>query len=657
LRINVSPSIVTSVRTESRNINLSGRHAGATPEGDPFRLAFDADAGAMRYVRTLDVSPQIRDRWFAWRAHGRLVGVVQQHLDARIRLEGGHGVELCDRLLEALDAEFARLLRGNPAAPVWTCSRHMSPSFWAGDEGTSLMYRDARRVVEKSIERYGLWGPVNAERLHDWNNSTIRATGRCFATAEAYCVVLATRRRVAKGQTAEITGHAPIQVEYEENDLDRLIRVRDRRVLASLNPLGRMGSLAPKISYPLRVRSPTLVVAKYADPAELRADVIAGRASSVVESSYGHQILQVDVISNWANDPGYADLTAAHAPYDHLAKRDLGYTVVDLVAVHSLVTRAMFPSFDSDDPIPMELELCGYGLLDLGRVDFGAARAVADDLGLSGAEHVTPATAEAAFRSLSKSQLETDARRLERRPYWVLGDQILVDFVAVDLEYHMVDFLAAETEYESRNPFDFEKRVHALLGLHGEQPLRAGFRAKLNGQLITDIDASVVVGDVLVVVDCFASPWRESLDLGDYSSTRNRVSGLLEKLSRWDQKWRRIAAAPPRWLLGTGSSRLLPVVVTPSPEWISSDASTVWFDEETPRICTVDELVEVLRHPGKFESHLLRCARCRGPDRQGGERLREGSALHAHPGRLTFHHVGVSGRAVSRPELPNYPRR
>ncbi|MGB3411462.1 MAG: hypothetical protein WBA45_09700 [Microthrixaceae bacterium] len=112
--------------------------------------------------------------------------------------------------------------------------------------------------------------------------------------------------------------------------------------------------------------------------------------------------------------------------------------------------------------------------------------------------------------------------------------------------------------------------------------------------MITDLDASVVIDDVLIAVDCYSSAWTPAHDRGDHRATRNRSDNLIQKLRDWDDKWRRIAADPPTEIKRRGVRSVVPVVATAGAEWLASDDSDLWITAAIPRICTIAELTQVI---------------------------------------------------------------
>lgn len=136
---------------------------------------------------------------------------------------------------------------------------------------------------------------------------------------------------------------------------------------------------------------------------------------------------------------------------------------------------------------------------------------------------------------------------------------------------------------------DFEVRTHARLADLGSQPWPSGRRLRVGSAELTDADASVQIGSLLVVVDCYSSPWTKDLDVGSHRAVRNRAANLIAKLEKWQDQWRDIAASHPG-LLPEGVETILPVVVTSTAEWIPSEDRHLWLDPAIPALLTVTEL-------------------------------------------------------------------
>lgn len=554
-------------------------------------LVADWEIGMLRYEPVERTSEAVKTKWFTWREHGRLHQVLTASLADVGELVGAGGYVLIEAVLDLLDEEFERLLCDRSAVCIWTCIRHVSPRFWVTADWQ--IQTQVRRIAEKAVERHGRWDSAGDPLLATWSASDMQAAGRCLATAEAYNNLLAARRRLAKGQSGRVSEWSPFHMSFSDpsGDLGRLIDVRDRRTSADENPLSSLGSVGPKLTHPTATTRPMRVSASFADPQRLQPDAEAHALITEAITSYGVSVAQADVVADWADTPNALDLEKWFSPYDDRLRADLGYTMVDLLAVHSLITVALFPHLNRGVGIPASLEFCGYATCDVTLVDLSRATDAAQELGLSGWKAVTPASATAAFAGLSKDAAETHPRTTGRRAIWQLHGRLLIDFVSFDLEYHLVNHLAAAAYFETTNPFDFEERVHAELTPHGRQPVGPGCKIQIDGNARTDIDASVIVGTTLIAIDCFASPWRDALDEGDHAATRNRMTALVQKLRDWDMKMAGVCTSPPEWIRNAGVTEVLPVVVSATPEWVGDTDPLLWFTPELPRICTVEELV------------------------------------------------------------------
>jgi hypothetical protein len=185
---------------------------------------------------------------------------------------------------------------------------------------------------------------------------------------------------------------------------------------------------------------------------------------------------------------------------------------------------------------------------------------------------------------------------LERRVFLQIGNTLICDATQVTATGRTfrpkVPIAVGQSQAKS-----FEKQVHERLGRHGDQPFPSGRRFRGDrGIFLTDLDASCVVNNVLVVVDTYASPWSPDLDIGSYNATRNRVDRLKQKLVQWDARWNDIVENHSH-LLPASIVAILPVVVTAVTEWIDTKDPTLWLTDEIPRICTVGELEIALSRP------------------------------------------------------------
>ena len=143
--------------------------------------------------------------------------------------------------------------------------------------------------------------------------------------------------------------------------------------------------------------------------------------------------------------------------------------------------------------------------------------------------------------------------------------------------------------------------VAAVWPAHTATPRRA--RCDTMSSAPGSSGASVIIGDTLVTVDCYTSPWTADLDRGVHSATRNRVANLRRKLAQWDGRWSDIARNHSD-LLPSNIRHIVPVVVSTLAEWIDDDSDpSEWLEPEVPRICTAHELDGVLSRAMPLAGH------------------------------------------------------
>lgn len=294
-----------------------------------------------------------------------------------------------------------------------------------------------------------------------------------------------------------------------------------------------------------------------------------------------------------------AEETAAAAPYDTALRRIHGFGVSDLDRVLRAVSGVVFRTWPR---CPRTLERHGFVVTPKPGED--------DIRGVDPPSGRDEATANCTFWS-ALDFLDAGRRPpaldqpLLRRPLRRLGPFVLYDCVDLGPVGPLLWDIPLDDTIRRRLSREFERGVYELIGRLGSQPWPPGRLVRHGGKHITDVDASVQIDDVLVVVDCYSSPWSPKLDSGSHAATRNRGHHLLDKLDKWDGQWRdivqqRILAFP------QGTSSVLPVVVTSGPEWVPSAAETYWLTATMPRICTAEELERYLRTAPRSFRHSAR---------------------------------------------------
>jgi hypothetical protein len=113
------------------------------------------------------------------------------------------------------------------------------------------------------------------------------------------------------------------------------------------------------------------------------------------------------------------------------------------------------------------------------------------------------------------------------------------------------------------------------------------------------IDASFVVGDCLWVVECKALSQNPKIDRGSYMALRNRRESLELCLTQARTLADFVRSNPTgrNYELPPNIDRIEYAVCTPGVEWIWTRDADLWLTETVPRVCTLDELLDLLGPP------------------------------------------------------------
>lgn len=336
-----------------------------------------------------------------------------------------------------------------------------------------------------------------------------------------------------------------------------------------------------------------IVVAQWR-PVDRLAQEAAGAVPLLLPVAPGRLLAEHDVLADWGYRASIGEMLDALHPIRDDLIRHHGCSLEDAVVLlhHLGVTMAPMAHPDRAEA----LHRFGYIATPWPRLedlDGALARAIRE--GVEGADRATTAGIRAAVAALTATP---EALTLDhppyRRPFIRAGDTLIYDALGC----HLPAVLTHETPFNERArqhlTRTFERQVHELLSPCGHQPFGPGTHVEEEGQRQTDLDASVVVDGMLVAIDCYSSPWTQALDLGEYRTTSNRAKGLLKKLAKWEQQWRRLAEGT--WISGVDVDAVLPVVVTASAEWLGTPAEQPRFPDGTPRILNARELVDLLTH-------------------------------------------------------------
>lgn len=525
--------------------------------------------------------------------------VLSRYLSEGQVLDGELGAQTLLLLLQALSRELEQLLRRKPGPYLLQDERHVSQRLWTKQ---ALIGSDVsaatRNTAEAAIRRFASFtniGPRSA-----WTTDP-RTIARLLHLAELFSNALAMYRRVCKGQL--VTIRSPVDFDAkpddEDSEIGSLIAIRDRRAHQYTNLLGPLGQLSETsdVDGPIEV-----LAAEWSDPRNI---VTAGRRWAERELVHGTQIPEHDALVTTGYLAGVSDLLTALEPFDDALLEQVGCRSTDILWMMHIF--ALFAT--RGEPQDVDVRVVTSGLLR-------ASWPKSHDLWLlcNLIEEATTTKHTPTVKSLNRAAdllVSTPAAAsltdpLCQQPIIRTRGGFLYDSIAAN---GLTRIIVSQVELSEPMRYGstrmFENQVHAALGRLGPQPLPSGAELKRGGRSLTDVDASVLLeGHLLIVVDCYSSPWTEVLDRGDYRNTRNRSSSLRAKLDAWDRKWRSIATGGPVPSL-LGVDRVLPVVVTADPEWIDSSARSYWLDQDTPRMCTTAEISEWLTRGTDMGAHTI----------------------------------------------------
>lgn len=137
----------------------------------------------------------------------------------------------------------------------------------------------------------------------------------------------------------------------------------------------------------------------------------------------------------------------------------------------------------------------------------------------------TPASLSRAFDHMVASPTLLDLTNpTVRRPLLQIGlSKYVYDLTAVSLFSPLWVERGLSEDQRQTLTKGFESRAHNMLARLGEQPWTTGRALKAGSRVLTDVDASIQIGDLLVVGDCYSSPWSHALDVGTHSKVEPRV--------------------------------------------------------------------------------------------------------------------------------------
>lgn len=507
---------------------------------------------------------------------------------------------------DAVEASLAGLLRGRAAITLLLGARSISPRIWTihGAVGDDVQPA-VRSILELAIQKHATWrcSGRDLERMPSFLPGHLAVLAKAFALSEVYAGLLVTERRVCKGQSHTVSSVSPLGFDTDDDsEVARLIEITEARSTASDDLLSMFGTISAG-GAPAEV--PFILAASWVPP----SDVIDGTGFAVELTDAGQTIRTADRTTRRGFIDGLGPFQESVAEYDQSLRATAGYGLIDLHAVQHLMSIAILERYVGEPSLPPAVEFLGLAL-----VPPEVSILFRDINGTHPYDAMEPGRAPTmdsmgrAFDRLlaDPKQIELDSPQV-RQPLLSLNEQELVyDLSAASLFSPM--FIETTLEGQARQDFakDFEKRTHASIADLGVQPWPSGRAIKKAGRWLTDVDASVLVGSLLVVADCYSSPWTRDLDRGHIKRVRSRADHLVGKLEKWQRQWLGITQHHPE-LLPSGVDQVLPVVVTSGPEWIPSERQNLWLTPSVPAILTGLELRRLLRPvPRQLDPHLLR---------------------------------------------------
>lgn len=561
--------------------------------------------GPRRIQGVDDVTTYVGQRLDASRrAGGPLEAALCSELESGLRLEGKDGQERLQRARAQVEQLIAETLGKLDAMTMLLAARSVSPRVWTtlgpvGDE----VQPGVRRTLELAIRKHCSWKSTirQMEALPSFLPSHLSALAKAFVYSEAYVGLMATERRVCKGQAHVVTKVAHLDFEAEGGLIDRLIDIVDSRSFGAGDPLAPFGTVSNG-GAPRGV--PFILGADFVEASEV-VDFVSG--DFTWEYLYnGRTVRTADRTARWGFIEDLEAFQDAVAVYDASLRKTAGYGMIDLIAIQHLASMAVLEGYEGRD-LPPVFELLGFGIVSPIFINM-----VLDVSGthpydaMTPDRQPTPASLSHAYARLIVRPDEIDLSNPTVVPPLidVPGGGIIYDLTAAALLGPL--YIEHTLEESDRQAFtkDFEVRTQAILADLGKQPWGPGKLLKVHGKTFTDVDVSVQIGDVLVVVDCYSSPWNRHLDSGAHAKVRNRADHLIAKLEDWQRQWIEIAANHAHHV-PVDVQQVLPIVVTAGPEWISSDAPHLWLTPDLPAILTVQEAHRLLASNQLPRAHLI----------------------------------------------------
>jgi hypothetical protein len=514
------------------------------------------------------------------REHSAADRVVERVLADGQQLAGQEGFQLLTSLCCEVEREFHECLQGLNGLDTFEGVRRISGRLWATNPtGREIAVRS---VCELAIHRYCDWSEVRlpSREPRPWKVAELGLLARLITLGDLYANALATRRWVGKGATSIVTGPDFHMETIPDARIERLVALRDQRSHSDPNPLATIGAHWRRVA-----------------PLDQDRQIILARLFDAGQRTINFP--SPDRLVDWDN------YVTVEAEIELLSAMSAGLPGFNLRDLHFALDCAATAAQAAWATPPITLVQSGYVLAR--SLPWDALVEVVERARAGYLPHFQNVTVEATARALdfldagiTNTDLDVP---LAQRPLRRMGNHMLYDALHVHIAGPLLWDLRLPDRNQDQHARAAERAVHAMLAKYGPQPWPSGRKLRSAGAVLTDVDASVTIGDTLIAVDCYASPWSADLDRGVHSATRNRLANLRRKLSQWDRRWSDIAQHHSR-LLPPNVRSIVPVVVSTFAEWIDDDSDPKeWLEPEVPRICTAHELEGALSRATNFATH------------------------------------------------------
>lgn len=526
-------------------------------------------------------------------------------------LEGPAAAEALSGYLERVEGEIARIA-GQHSRGYWMhVTRRLPPTpLCECSDWTVLLYR---RVLTLAVIKHGrpavlaeefttIETPAGRQQVpRVFDHDEVVETFALEYLAFEYTTATQAYRRVGKG--ARLLVREEDFAAVAEEELEDLIQDLDRRVGEFGELTGKYGALTDR-EFPLDVDAgedtPLAVLATR--PNTLRVDPSKAMISRGVILPGPSNFLAHPVVID-----GYSETLSTLSSE---VEQALGAPPDVLLGVLWALSMYLLRFIERTPAVEVQLLKTGYLISmreDRDRLADTLSRWVGgllEHLGHTEQSHEQAlAATEAGIDALSWSEQEIASISLwDRLPFNLILDAgafRVIDYSALSALFadifRQIGFLSGESG--NIKAANFETAVVARAGAEGFEPWKQTAELRHHDGEQREIDAGFVAGDVLYVVECKAYAQNPRIDRGDWTARLSRQEQLLCYLEQARTLAEFISAerSGSNYELHDQVARVEHLLCTPGVEFIWSSEERLWLTEEIPRICSVAELMIVLK--------------------------------------------------------------